>query len=538
MSAGEIVDALVVGSGASAVHAAWPLVEAGLSVRMLDVGHRDDAYAPLVPDLPFREARASDARQHRWILGDAFEGIDLRGTGPGAQLTPPRQFVAREAQARTPVESTTFFPIESLAAGGLAGAWGAGCPPFDDADLADLPIGTRDLAPHYERVAARIGVSGPQGDLAPLVAPLDALQPPLAVDANARALLRSYERRRAGLARAGFRLGRPRLALLSEPLGEREACRYHDMEFWSDAGRSVYRPRWTLDELERRPRFELRAGSFVERFVERADGTVEVVARVAGGGEERHHARALVLGAGALGTARIVLRSLDLYGTRVPLVCNPHTYAPLLNLAMLGRAAVEPCHSLAQLCFAQTDAEAGITLGHVYSYGSLLLFRLVKDSPLAARESLRAFRLLRTALTILIVQHADAPSERKACALVRGTGGAPDRLAIDYALESDDERRIDRIERAILRAFRRLACVALGRVRPGHAASIHYAGTFPHSAEPRERTCDPYGLLRGTRAVHLVDGSTFASLPSKGLTFTMMANADRIGCALARRLSS
>jgi len=36
------VDVLIVGSGASAVNAAVPLVQAGLRVRMLDVGYRDE----------------------------------------------------------------------------------------------------------------------------------------------------------------------------------------------------------------------------------------------------------------------------------------------------------------------------------------------------------------------------------------------------------------------------------------------------------------------------------------------------------------
>ena len=42
-------------------------------------------------------------------------------------------------------------------------------------------------------------------------------------------------------------------------------------------------------------------------------------------------------------------------------------------------------------------------------------------------------------------------------------------------------------------------------------------------------TCDLDGRLRGTASVHVADGSLFPRLPSRGLTFTMMAQADRIG---------
>jgi len=43
--------------------------------------------------------------------------------------------------------------------------------------------------------------------------------------------------------------------------------------------------------------------------------------------------------------------------------------------------------------------------------------------------------------------------------------------------------------------------------------------------------------LRATRAVYLADGSIFPWIPPKGLTFNLMANADRVGSLLAERLA-
>ena len=57
------------------------------------------------------------------------------------------------------------------------------------------------------------------------------------------------------------------------------------------------------------------------------------------------------------------------------------------------------------------------------------------------------------------------------------------------------------------------------------------------NAEGRELTTDGDGKLQGTRAVFVADGAVFPSLPAKGLTFSIMANADRVGSALARGLS-
>src|SRR5262245_4187735 len=329
----EEVDVLVVGSGPSGVNAAAPLVESGLRVRMLDFGNRDTEYESLVPGLPFSEIRRGDPDQHRYFLGDRFEGVSFGEVEAGAQLTPPRRFVERDTHELAPIESETFDPLQSLALGGLAAAWGAGCPPFLDQDLEGFPISHSDLVPHYEAVAERIGISGEQDDLAPYMGELKALQPAVESDTNAQSILTLYRRRRRRLNSGGFHLGQPRLAMLSRPLRGRSATAYRDMDFWSDRERTVYRPRWTVEDLRSQPNFEYVDHQLVESFSASSPGEVAVAARAEPGGEQRlHQARFLVLAAGALGTARIVLRSLGRFDHRVPLVCNPHTYCPMINL--------------------------------------------------------------------------------------------------------------------------------------------------------------------------------------------------------------
>ena len=88
----------------------------------------------------------------------------------------------------------------------------------------------------------------------------------------------------------------------------------------------------------------------------------------------------------------------------------------------------------------------------------------------------------------------------------------------------------------LLRVFRRLGCLPLRMIRPGHGANIHYAGAFPILPDGGDLTCDRSGRLRATRSVYLADGSVFPWIPAKGLTFTLMACADRVGSLLAKAL--
>src|SRR5690349_22412371 len=157
---------------------------------MLDVGNRDRS-AP-VPDGPLGELRRTDRDQHRYLLGEHFEGIGFEHVGAGAQLTPPRQYVLKDTERLQPLASSTFFPLQSLAEGGLAGAWGAGSPSFVEPDFAGFPIGYADLAPHYNAVAARIGINGARDDLLPFLAELSPLQPAARTDDNGRTILARY----------------------------------------------------------------------------------------------------------------------------------------------------------------------------------------------------------------------------------------------------------------------------------------------------------------------------------------------------------
>jgi choline dehydrogenase-like flavoprotein len=54
---------------------------------------------------------------------------------------------------------------------------------------------------------------------------------------------------------------------------------------------------------------------------------------------------------------------------------------------------------------------------------------------------------------------------------------------------------------------------------------------------PARYQTGPDGRLAGTHNVHIVDGACISRLPAKNLTFTIMANALRIGRIMAAELA-
>ncbi len=532
-----MTDVIVVGSGPGGVNAAAALIEAGRTVLMLDYGNEDTHYPPLIPRDSFTRIRHTDRDQHRYFLGDRFEGIPLGPVAVGAQLTPPRLHVFADAAELLPVTPSAFSAPQSLAKGGMGAAWSGGAFPFVGEELREMGLTLDELQGHYDAVAERIGVCGERDDLVPFLPTSPSMMPALEVDSNAESILSRYRRRRTALNAAGFFLGRPRIAACTRRHRGRGPHGYCDMAYWADMDRSIYRPQWTLEELTRSPRFTYLNRRLAESFVEREESVRARVKHADSGEAETHSARALVLAAGAVGSARIALRSLGGEGTEVPILCNPYSYVAMLNLGLFGRPTRDRRYSMGQLTAVVQRKDHDLVLANVFSYRSLLTFKLLKESPLAYRDSLRILRLLIPYLAILGVHHEDRPSKEKVCRLRQGSSGAPDRLEIRYR-SSEDELHAQRAsERRVCAFFRRLGCWPLRISRPGHGSSLHYAGTLP-MRPGGELTCDLNGRLRGTRAVYVSDASVFPWLPAKGLTFTLMANANRVGTLLAARLRS
>jgi choline dehydrogenase-like flavoprotein len=523
-------DVLVVGSGCAGAIAAETLALRGARVLVLDVGLRDERYAPLVPAKPFLEVRRTEPDQHRYLLGDDLEGLPRGPVGSGAQLTPPRRHLVSEVDRLLPILSDTFAPVESLAQGGLGGGWGVGCNAFSAAELAACGLDAARVRDAYRAILPRVGVSGARDDAAPYTCgALDGLQPPSEPDRNGRALLARYARVKPALNRDGFFLGRPSLALLTRDQDGRRATAYRDMDFYEDRDQSAFRPAHLVDRLRARPGFEYRAGKLALSFREEGERVLVESLDVRTGALEVASARRLVLAAGVLGTARIVLRSSGAgAGARLPVLCNPYAYVPCLAPRMLGSGPDAPRTSFAQaMLFHDPRGDgADVAQASLYSYGSLLLFRLVSEVPLDLRAARELMAWLSPALVIAGV-HQPEPAEHAGRLWLVPDPASPtgDRLAVDYPVSAARRATLAARQRAYGRALRRLGCWPLAKVEPRMGASIHYAGPLPFSDEERPLTLARDGRLHGHRRVFVADASGLRYLPAKGLTFTLMAQA-------------
>lgn len=527
---------LVVGSGASGVHFAETLLARGREVTLLDVGR--PRAEPVLPEATLNGLKERLDDPVEYFLGPAFEGVLLPGKKGEYYGIPPSKAHALEGPDGYGFEAEGFAPLFSLAQGGLAEVWTGGCYPFDDADLRAFPFGYRELAPHYAEVARRIGITGVEDDLAAYLPVHEGLQPPLRLDPQAARLVERYGKRRDRLARLGCRVGRARVAVLSADRVGRRACTYLGRCLWGCPENALYTPAVTLKACLGHPAFRYLPGREALHFEATEGARVQalVARRLADGALERLPVDRLVLAAGTLGSARILLESLRRAGVQAPvlsgLMDNRQVLMPFLHWRSLGQPFQDESYQYHQLALAleATDPQDRV-LGLITTLKTCLVHPIAQSVPLHLRAALDVTRAAHASLGILNVNFRDTRREGNQVGLVPDSPSP--RLRIRYAPAPEEATWLRPALGRVRRALRALGCL----VPPGFAyvrpmgASAHYAGLVPMTREGGTGTATPEGRSRDFENLWLADGITFPFLPAKNLTFTLMANAVRVAAA-------
>lgn len=528
-----MADVIVVGAGPSGVQACHQLVARGARVTLIDFGLTSAHPAGHdTVQAGFTEFRRTAPGQSTLLWGESYGDFPLVTRKGGAGLTPPRSFATDLVNEWLPARTSGIAPVESLAKGGLGEAWGLGAFLLSQAELTAMGLDPAAIQDSYHRVCGRVGVSGVE---------IGESLPPLGLDEAAGRLWAHAEARRNALDALGLRVTRTPLALLSQDYDGRRGTPYADMDFYQNPGLSAYRPGFDVDRLRDHHGVRYEQGWLVAR-VRDTEGGVEVEA------VSRHdrtsrtfRGDAVLLAAGAIGSARIALRSGLLRtqddANRLSLVCSPYAQIVGVQPALLGRELRDRRHSMGQLVMA---LEAGdphlVPLASILSYRSLLLTRLMREAPLPVRQSRAFFQVLQSGLVVAGVFFPQTLSQSTARLWLEPDPSSPtgDRLVVEDP-GSDVLRKSEARQLGVFRkGLRSLGALPLRTVRMQAGASIHYGGTLPFDTHTERGT----GRLLGTSRVFAADGAPFHMVPGRGITLTLMAWADAVADSVARTLSS
>ena len=522
-----LFDVIIIGSGPAGMAAAYELQDR--KVLMLDIGN-------LPPKVSSFDKNLYDLKEERdlfsELIGDEFESlhnIDHKYLSPKLKA-PLMRFVTKDSEKLAPLESNEFEPAQSFAFGGLANAWGAGMLRFNDYDLKGFPIKSEDLNPFYDKLNDIIGISGEHDDLSKFFGYEEKFQPPHALSLLGNELLSKYNEHRSFFNRNGIYIGKNRLGLLTEEKDGRSKCNYDNLEFYKPNIPSIYNPTYTIQRLVDQKKIKYEPHLIVKTYAE-IDGGVEVIAEnIKNQTIQKFKARFLVLAAGCINTAKIVLNSYKDYETKLPILDNPISYIPFLVPKYIGNP-IEKMQYSAQLVIVYDDPESNQRLnGSFYGIGGPLKSDLFFEFPLSIKGNFASVKYLIPAIAIMQLFYSDKKS-----------------LENYLQLKSDEKVRITykqisftklKIENHLINVFRRFGYFShkLLCKFPAPGNSFHYAGCLPMSNSPKKYEVNKDGLLFLTKSVYVADSANFSAFPAKNHSYTIMANSMRIASRLRMRM--
>ncbi len=302
MSAGEIYDVIVIGTGAGGGMVIRTLCAAGLRVCALNASRelvpaKDFREHKMPYDMPFRgfgsparRAKSIGYMDSEYVPSDVWEHDIAYATAPGTQWTWPRCY----------------------AVGGKTNFWGRSAARMGDIDFkaatldgldVDWPVTYNEIAPFYSRVEKMIGVastrqnrpSNPDGDYLPAI--------------NFRYLDYLLE---SGASKAGVPYLPDRIAQLTQSLDNHPACHYcGNCTNGCDVGAFFSSPYFLLPQARATGRLTLRTNAVAREVLVDPQGQATGVAYVdrITHQELEVYAKAVVVAASTVSTAHILLNS-------------------------------------------------------------------------------------------------------------------------------------------------------------------------------------------------------------------------------------
>jgi choline dehydrogenase-like flavoprotein len=514
----------VIGSGPAGVACAKALRARGASVLMLDAGlELEPDRARLVQQLS--RTKFSDGEQEPLaaLKGD----LTADASGIPLKLIFGSDFPYRETAEKIPWRGRGIGFCPSLALGGLSNVWGAAMLPYRDSDIADWPVKNAELAQHYRAVTEITGLAAQHDDLEDIF-PLHCEHPgALDPSRQANSFLRNLNRHRDVLRARGWHFGRARVAVRAADSPKGTGCVYCGQCMTGCVYGCIYNSADTVRELRAEENFQYQRDVIVTSLRE----TPEKVFIEGFHRETRaplsFEADRVYLAAGVIPTAQILLRSQNDYDQPLTLRDSQYFLFPILLARRAPDVSREALYTLSQLFIELQNPKISRRSVHlqIYTYSDIIGH--------AVRKSLGPLKMFARQLEerLLVVQGYLHSDESSAMAMTLKRDGEKDFLQLEAKLNPETRRTVKNVLRELLRQTRRLGGIVvppmLQLAEPGRG--FHSGGSIPMRAQPQRFESDCLGRPHGWSRVHAVDASVLPGVPATTITFSVMANAHRIG---------
>lgn len=521
--------AVIVGSGPAAAGAALGLLQSpDVEVTVVDLG------GTLEPKNAQARDRMGSGTPQAWNAADLALISRLPEESEAEGLPEKRSFGSdfpfRDlGQLRDiVVNDGVNDALISSAYGGFSNVWGAQVMPFTTATFREWPFAAEEIYPHYREVLNAMPYAAEEDDLAGLFPILaDSQNLPL-LSERSSAILSRYARGRKRINRAGVMVGRARLAM------QAQQCIRCGLCMTGCPYGLIYSASETWDTLRQNPRLTYRGGLMAVRLTETEEHAAVVARDLRTGAVTEITADRIYVACGAIGTTRLVMGSLGLFGVPVRVSESTQFTLPFVSMRPVRDPRTTADFTLNQFnMIVSLDREGyDISQLHFYTYNPVFEQALPHMLRRTRLRGMRTEMLRRLSVALGYVPSWVAPT----FSLVASRSSAENALPVLSV--SDDRSRLGVRRRFMRQVLTRIMAAApdldcwplvpfLRHAAPGK--SYHFGGTFPHSARPAgDFSSDVLGRVGPWRRIHLTDASVFPTVAATTYTLTAMANAHRI----------
>jgi choline dehydrogenase-like flavoprotein len=457
--------------------------------------------------------------------------MEASSSGILLKLAYGSDFPYREPAGATPFSCEGADTKPSYAQGGLSTVWGSAVLPYRQEDLDEWPVTAKDLEEGYRAVLKWMPLAAHRDSLHSAFPLYSENYRPMPLSRQAASLLSDLEKRKKQLKNHGVLFGASRLAVNPAQTADAPGCVTCGLCMYGCPHRLIYSSDLTLHALLSHPRFRYRNGLTVRTVGENASG-VTLTAVDEKGGTVRLEGDRVFLAAGVLGTANILLRSTEQYNQPITLKDSQYYLLPLLRLKGTANVSTEHLHTLAQLFLEILDPSVSPYTIHLQTYTYNELFR----DPIVAKlgPARRFFPLEAFVGRLLLFQGYLHSVHSPQIQLTLHQTAEGDKLKAVGVPNPDTGKTLRKLVKKLTGLARLTGLTPLfpllQRGKPGRG--FHSGGTFPMRSNPGQGESDIFGRPSGMRKVHAVDASIFPTVPATTITFTVMANAYRIGSLL------
>jgi choline dehydrogenase-like flavoprotein len=514
----------VIGSGPAGVACAKALLARGANVLMLDAG------LELEPERAQIVRRLAETKPSAWKANDIAtlkSGMAADETGVPLKLLFGSDFPYRETEEKIPWRGRGISFRPSLALGGLSNVWGAAMLPYRDPDISDWPVKNSELAQHYRAVTKITGLAAQRDDLDEIF-PLHSENPgTLQSSRQADLLFQNLNRNREKLRGRGWHFGRARVAIRAADNIKGSGCVHCGFCLYGCPYGCIYNSADTVRELQREANFTYQRDVIVTSLRENSEKVFI---------EGFHHetlaplsfeADRVYLAAGVIPTAQILLRSQNAFDLPLTLRDSQYFLFPLVLARRTRDVQAEALYTLSQLFIELSDPKISRRSVHlqIYTYSDTI--------GQAIRKSLGPLKMFARQLEerMIVVQGYLHSDESATVEMKLKRDGEKDFLQLDAKSNPETRRTVKKVLREMLSQTRRLGGIVVPQMLQlaGPGRGFHSGGSIPMRANPKQFESDLLGRPHGWSRVHAVDASVLPSVPATTITFSVMANAHRIG---------